>query len=180
MLWHPAAFSHDCLHCSTLESFPGDESKYFSPALVSHATLDPTFNHERVTTCCVAAVLGTGGHIVEPGGYGRSSSGPVNLGTMPKPLILCCFLTRPQKLHKCPTALTALCYCQGCCGKKDIDIQGLHRAETIRAKSGLQNPNCVQVFMHTQILSRPVVSGQRTTSSCELCRSFLAELYTRY
>ena len=50
MLWHPSVSSHDCLHCSRLEPFPGELCMYTSPAFVSHAVLEPTSCHVGVTS----------------------------------------------------------------------------------------------------------------------------------
>ena len=47
MLWHSAEFWHDCLHWSKLEPFPGELSRYFSPASVSHTTPTATSPHVR-------------------------------------------------------------------------------------------------------------------------------------
>ena len=42
MLLHPASSWHDFLHASRFGSFPGEDLRYTSPALVSHTVLTPT------------------------------------------------------------------------------------------------------------------------------------------
>ena len=49
MLRHVVDALHNFLHSSMSETFPGDESRYTSPASVSHSDFGPTSCHERST-----------------------------------------------------------------------------------------------------------------------------------
>ena len=64
----PLSFSHDFLHWSRFESFPGDCVRYTSPAFVSHCPLARTWTHigvEPETVVEAEAVL-EAGPVVEP------------------------------------------------------------------------------------------------------------------
>ena len=56
ILWQSVVASHDCLHFSRLEPFPGEFCMYTSPAFVSHATLEPTSCHVRAASIEVVNV----------------------------------------------------------------------------------------------------------------------------
>jgi len=58
MLLHAGAFSHDVLHCSRLETFPGEFARYASPAPPSHATFEPAEFHVGLTPEGAATVVG--------------------------------------------------------------------------------------------------------------------------
>ena len=57
MLWHPAVVRHDCLHCSRPKPLPGDSCMYFSPAPVSHETLEASDIQTRFAVVVGAAVV---------------------------------------------------------------------------------------------------------------------------
>ena len=50
MLLHLRSLWQESLHFSMLETLPGDDSRYVSPALPSHSTLKPTSTHVRFAT----------------------------------------------------------------------------------------------------------------------------------
>ena len=59
MLRHLSEFSHDLLHCPMFGSVPDESLRYFSPALASHWTSEPTVTHmARFSGASANAMIG--------------------------------------------------------------------------------------------------------------------------